>query len=175
MEFNMARRVNIKTGDIFRVPLNKGTYRYFQFIRINEQFLNLDLVRVYEYELDDLNKEQDECFLKNILQSRIMFYAYVDTIKLGVKVFKWEKISNVSLESDFTEPKFLSRELTNIADLDSYSWYLNSKNEKKLLGITLDVKYHNLPFQAGTNPKIMAEIMELGYDKYNFTQHYLNV
>lgn len=171
----MAKRISIKPGDIFRLPLMKGTFKYIQFIRVNKEFLGLDLVRAYSYESNDIIKEENlDYFLENLLTSSIMFYVYVDTIKLGIKLFNWQKVMNSPLEQDFIEPKFLSRELLDINDLNKYSWFLNSKNKKESLGFTLDNKYHDLPFQSGKNPKIITEIMEIGYDKYNLTKKYLN-
>lgn len=167
------KRVRLKKGDIFRIPLNNDLYGYLQFVREDKSFLCLDLVRVFDLKINNLKSEKEPYFLENLINSTILFYKYAYTIAVGVKIFEWEKIGNISIENSFVEPSFLSRELFDINDIDNYHWYLNQNSKKKHLGKKLPKEYYNLPFQSGTNPKTMTEIIELGYDKYNFTKKYL--
>jgi len=122
----MAKRVQVKKGDVFEVFLDDGLKGYFQFISLDSTQLNSEVVRVFKQK----HKVDEEPILDEIVKGSVYFYVHI-MIKLGVKKNFWNKIGNVKLEDDLTLPYFRSsRDYGNPEVKVSKNWYVWQVNEE---------------------------------------------
>ena len=79
-----------KIGDVFSVPLDEKSRRYFQCVAIDHTQLDSDVIRVFKstYQID---AQPD---LHEIVSGEIAFYTHV-IVKLGIKMKLWEKVGSV--------------------------------------------------------------------------------
>jgi hypothetical protein len=80
-----------KIGDVFCVPLNNGTKKYFQYIISDMEMLNSSVIRVFKkfYKINENPK------LSDIVKDEVDFYAHV-IIQGGVNLKLWEKVGNIA-------------------------------------------------------------------------------
>jgi hypothetical protein len=97
----MIKRIRIIQGDVFRANLEKGRFKYLQFVMLDPAQLNSQVIRVFNYE-EYSNENTD---LLKVAKSEIEFYAHV-FLKWGVQMGLWEKVGNVPIESDLVQPIF---------------------------------------------------------------------
>jgi len=78
-------------GDIFEVPLDTETKRYFQYIANDQSQLGADVIRIFTkvYTIDS------EPVLEDVVGDDVEFYAHV-VIQWGVRMQLWKRAGNVS-------------------------------------------------------------------------------
>lgn len=97
----MASRLILKKGDIFEVPLQNGSVRYFQYLMNDLTQLNSDVIRVFNLK----EKPLKENIQKEILDSGIDFYVHC-SIRIGYKMNLWHKIGHIKIEPNHEIPIF---------------------------------------------------------------------
>jgi len=96
------KRIRIKIGDIFEVPLiENNTKRYFQFIAKDELQLEANVIRIFKkcYMIDE------DLDISEILSSGIDFYANV-IIQVGYNLEAWNKVGNCNIGDKVEIPFF---------------------------------------------------------------------
>jgi hypothetical protein len=158
MELN-KKRIQRKTGDIYKFNSKYLENEYFQFIFEDKEYLGGDLIRGF------VNEQKNELEIKEILDLPIKYYTYTCIIP-GYKFDYWDKIGNISIEEDFIAPPFkcLLGDLKN--DQLHYYWYLHQP------GIREDIfigDYNNILdeyFKASVRmPVPLINWIQIGCDK----------
>jgi hypothetical protein len=163
----MAKRVTVKPGDIFEVPLENNTKGYFQFIMLDLTQLNSEVIRVFKKRYA-ANETPD---FSAVVKDEVQFYAHV-VIKFGVKMNLWDKVENVPLESSIEAPYFRgSNDYGNPEIKVSKSWYIWKANEDFVqVG---ELKGEHINYDAGSvlaAPEI-PEIMNTGKSSYFYPSY----
>ena len=70
----------IKTGDVFRVQIDKNLFNFFQYVGNDKTQLDSEVIRVFK-----LSFEQKDINIEEIVSSQVDFYAHV-FLKLGKKL-----------------------------------------------------------------------------------------
>jgi len=123
----MKKRIVIKIGDVFAVPIARGWKRYFQFISRDSHQLNSEVVRVFQARY----RKSENPELENIVSDEVEFHIHL-FIRLGVKKAAWSKIGKVSIGSDIELPYFRSsRDFGNPSIKISKNWYVWRVNDPK--------------------------------------------
>src|SRR5256885_10293319 len=78
-----------KIGDLFSVPLDSSTKKYFQYIANDLSQLNSDVIRAY-VEPNPIDAKPD---LGDVAKGEVEFHAHV-VIKWGLKATLWEKVGS---------------------------------------------------------------------------------
>jgi hypothetical protein len=156
----MTKRIRIKAGDIFEIPLEEiGKKKFLQYIFSDKEILGGDLVRVFELEAN----AEDKIDITDIVKSGIKFYAHT-MIKIGFKFTNWTKLGNVVIEKNFEIPTFrYSEDYGNPNIEKSYKWWLRKGNERIFLK-ELSKKYEELPYDSVIHPVAFTKMIKLGYD-----------
>jgi hypothetical protein len=84
-----VRRVRTRIGDVFSVPLDGSSKKYFQYIANDLTQLNSDVIRAFK-KTYPLNATAD---LLEVVRDDVDFYAHV-VVKWGIEMNLWEKIGN---------------------------------------------------------------------------------
>ena len=82
---------NTKIGDVFRVNLDNGYCKYFQYVISDLTQLNSDVIRVFKKEYP----AETTVPLHEIVKGDIDFYAHCVT-KIGQKLGLWKKVGNTN-------------------------------------------------------------------------------
>jgi hypothetical protein len=158
-------RVSIKIGDIFSVPIDTGTKKYFQYVSNDLTQLNSEVIRAFKskYAIGD-NPE-----LVEIAKGEVDFYAHC-VIKLGVKMSLWEKVGDAPIFGDLN-PLFRgtndygSRPGEQVALSENwYVWHINDDKFKRIGKLTGE--YQNAEIGVVVTPVDVVDRMRSG--KYNF-------
>ena len=119
-----VRRVRTRIGDVFSVPLDGSSKKYFQYIANDLTQLNSDVIRAFK-KTYPLNATAD---LLEVVRDDVDFYAHV-VVKWGIEMNLWEKIGNVPYSETpdvlFRDSKDYGRKLKT-----SYDWRVWKINEK---------------------------------------------
>jgi len=91
----MRSRTIIKVGDVFSVPLDASTKRYFQYIANDQTQLDSDVIRAFKL-AHQINAKPD---LSDVVSGEVAFYAHL-IIKLGIKMGLWEKVGSVPYDEE---------------------------------------------------------------------------
>jgi len=97
----MKKRIIVKIGDVFEVPIEGGWKRYFQLIARDSLELNSDVVRVFRARY----KATETPELEKIVRDEVELHIHL-FIKIGIKEVAWSKIGNASIGPDFELPHF---------------------------------------------------------------------
>jgi hypothetical protein len=159
-------RYSSKIGDVFCVPLNNGTKKYFQYIVSDMTCLNSSVIRIFKkfYTIDE-NPD-----LNNIINDTVDFYVHV-VIQWGVKLKFWEKVGNVA-DVGKTDVLFKSshdfiRKKGEPRIEISEKWSVWKINEPMQFVGKLERKYHNAEIGGVVPAYQIIERMRTG--KYNMT------
>lgn len=158
----MAKRLTVKEGDIFEVPLENNTKGYFQFIMLDLTQLNSEVIRVFKKRYE----ARDTPDLEDVVQDEVQFYAHI-VIKLGVKMNLWNKVGNVGLESNFEAPYFRgSNDYGNPEVKVSKSWFIWRANEDFVQVGELKGEQVNYDIGSVLATTEIPEIMNTGKSSY---------
>lgn len=109
------KRIQLEVGDIFEVHLGNRFKRHFQFIGIDGNQLNSDVIRVFETNY----KVSDRPDPINIIEGPIDFFAHC-FIKVGVRLELWERIGHFDdiggISPQFRSSKDFGRDEIKISD-----------------------------------------------------------
>ena len=95
-------RQAIKVGDVFEVPLDVRTKKYFQYIANDRSQLGADVIRAFT----KLYVVGDEPKIEHIVDGDVEFHAHV-VINWGIKMRLWRRVGN---SSDLGTQKMLFRD-----------------------------------------------------------------
>jgi hypothetical protein len=88
-------RARTKIGDVFSVPLDVSTKKYFQYVANDLTQLNSDVIRAFS----KAHPIDSKFNLPEIVADEVDFHAHV-VIKWGIKMRLWEKVGNVPFVSN---------------------------------------------------------------------------
>ncbi len=97
----MAKRLTVKEGDVFEVPLEGNKKGYFQFIMLDLTQLNSEVIRIFKNRYE----ANESPGLESIIKDEVQCYAHV-VVKFGVKMNLWGKAGNVAIEPNIEAPYF---------------------------------------------------------------------
>jgi hypothetical protein len=112
-------RIVTKIGNVFAVPLDDGTKRYFQYVANDLTQLNSDVIRAF----NKAYPVEAKPILQEVVNDAVSFYAHV-VIKWGIQMHLWEKVGKVP---QIGELKILFRSTNdygNPAIKKSSSWHV---------------------------------------------------
>lgn len=158
-------RVIIRIGDIFSVPVNTETKKYFQYVSNDLTQLNSEVIRAFksEFSIGDSPK------LIEVVNDEVDFYAHC-VIKWGIKMSLWEKVGNAPMFGELN-PLFRgtndygSRPGEQVAISENwYVWHINDDKFKRIGKLTGD--YQKAEIGVVVTPVDVVNRMRSG--KYNF-------
>lgn len=85
----MGKRVVTRPGDIFRIPFDDGTMRYFQFMIKDSSNLNGEVIRVF-HRVYDVSSEPT---MDEIINDKIAFITHT-FLRSGLNFGAWEKVGH---------------------------------------------------------------------------------
>lgn len=151
--------MRIKIGNIFKVKLEDGTIRYFQYVGKDKSELNGDVIAIFKRTYPDtpvdpeiIIDDEIECF---------MHTSVLAGIKLGV----WEQYS--SLPPQIAEKDIFFRDSQDIGKYPrqhyvSHRWVIWAMNgERRYVG-TLPEEYYNTDLGGIYAPKHVVYRLETG-------------
>lgn len=154
--------MKLKKGDIYKVKCSDDTNFFFQYLGDDENCLNGNVIRVFDYETD--KNEQD---LKTILESSVKFYAHV-FIENGIEQNIFEKIGFDKLPKKLEMPIFKHYETIDFIPQVKTGWTVWQVGEKKehLGKIELPEKYKDVPFDGVRPPESIIEWYKTSEDPF---------
>jgi hypothetical protein len=156
------RRYSSKVGDIFCVPNNDGSKRYFQYVISDKEMLDSSVIRIFK-KTYNINENPD---LNDVVKDEIDFYSHV-IIKWGIEMKLWEKIGNLSdtgkIDVLFKDSQDIGNPNIKISD----KWSVWKVNEpKKFVG---KLEGENQKAEIGLLKSPRDVIRRIRTGKYNFT------
>lgn len=113
-----------RIGDVFSVPMDSSSKKYFQYIANDLTQLNSDVIRAFK-KTYSLNATVD---LLEVVKDDVDFYAHV-VVKWGTEMNLWEKVGNLAYSETpdvlFRDTKDYGRQVKT-----SYDWRVWRINEK---------------------------------------------
>ena len=159
-------RVAIKIGDVFEVPLEGKTKKYFQYVANDLTQLNSDVIRAFKttYQADA------KPALNEIIKDEVVFYAHC-VIKWGVKMDLWKKIGNVNevgtVNVYFKGSSDSGRKIGEEPIKVSERWYVWKINDDRFTPVgKLPEEYRNAEIGMVVSPKDVVDRMKTG--EYSF-------
>jgi hypothetical protein len=134
--------IKLSPGDIFEVLLKDSTKGYFQFIGKDNEYMAGHLVRAFDHILPSVNSPTT---LEEIVNSNIKFYGYTRVFE-GLKDGLWNKLGNVTIESNFQPPMFRQTPEAYSITKKSFKWTIfqaGSPGRKFIGELTDDYKKLN--------------------------------
>ena len=111
------KRIRLKIGDIFEVPLENGTKRYFQFLGLDINQLNGETIRVFA---KSYGKDEHPT-VEEIVNDDVDFCSHV-FIKNGIRDEVWSKYANSEMLGNVKKIRFMM--YNEADDLYPESWYV---------------------------------------------------
>ena len=166
----MAKRVIVRTGDIFCVEID-GRYKcYFQYVIRNDLNLGGQVIRVFRtrYAID-ADPQMDD-----IVKDDVAFYAHT-LIRIGIMYNAWYKVGKSSdrgVEQAervfFGHPVPIGRSFEESCRLDLRHWFIYHINEQPQKTGYLPKEYHNIVELGGVLPFVdIINRMRYGYYRYS--------
>lgn len=151
------KRVRLKLGDVFEVPLSEGKVGYFQYISDDLTQLNSYVIRVFRaHYVSPIASAIEE-----IASGDVHFYAHV-FLKVGLKFDFWKKIGNASPPAGVNVLFRGSDDYGNPEIKVSQRWYVWNINEPfRHVGV-LTPEYQDAEIGSVKAPQDIIERMETG-------------
>lgn len=146
-----------KIGDILEIPLKDGRQAYGQYVYSDKR--RSDILYVYDF----FRKTEDRVDLKNIINSKLLFYTST-FINSGVKLGVWNVIRNLPIKN-FTYPGFISSDWDKDTGEATMWFYLDSEKWTKL-GKVLPKEYKDKELSFIWSPFDIVERIETGKHFY---------
>jgi len=163
----MAKRLTIKEGDVFEVPLENNTKGYFQFIMLDLTQLNSEVIKVFKKRYEASESPN----LEDVVKDEVQCYAHM-VIKFGVKMNLWNKVGNVGLEPNIEAPYFRgSNDYGNSEIKVSKSWYVWRANEDFVQVGELKGEHVNYDIGSVLATPEIPEIMNTGKSSYFYPSY----
>ena len=123
----MSKRIVTKIGDIFRVWLDNGNQRFFQYVANDVTCLNSSVIRVFkkEYPADYSLKAEE------IVEDEVDFYAHT-VLKAGIVENAWEKVGKSPKTGDTEHIMFRMYEY-NATDHKDRIWAMWQINKDEVI------------------------------------------
>jgi len=110
-------RIITKIGDVFSVPLDGGSKKYFQYVANDLTQLNSSVIRAFKstYPIDSSPD------LLQVVAGDVDFYAHV-VLKWGIKMKLWERVGNLSFTDKLDVLFRASNDYGNPSIKTSHNW-----------------------------------------------------
>jgi len=166
-------RVTIKIGDVFEVPLDDASKKYFQVVAFDSTQLSSSVIRAFKKRYKPMEKPG----LSDIIHDEVDFYAHCSA-KLGVKLNHWQKIGNISDVSRIDEILFrgttdYGRKLGEEPVKVSNNWYVWRVNDANFTNVgKLTGEYQKAEIGLVINPASIVYRMRTGEYDFKFYPGY---
>ena len=160
----MVKRVIVKKGYIYKVELEDGTIRYFQYIGKDKSYLNADVICVFKKHYTEGNG--DNLSVDTIVNDDIEFYTHT-FVSAGVKLGLWSRVftnSPVIHENRifFRRTPDIIKIRANQPPVVSYRWYVWEMNREERFVGWLRKKYHQYDVGGVYSPYSVVERIKTG-------------
>lgn len=149
------KRVLLKIGDIFEIPLADGRKAYSQYIFYDKNSLG-PLIQVLNLIID----QKENASLEKIKKAKALFPPVFTGLFAAVRIGLWKVTYNLPIKN-FVYPKFI----TGLPDKNGkiLMWFFIDSNNKTIkIGKTLPEKYKKLEIKVGWDPRVLAKRIETG-------------
>lgn len=160
----MVKRVIVKKGYIYKVELEDGTIRYFQYIGKDKSYFNADVICVFKKHYTEGNG--DNLSVDTIVNDDIEFYTHT-FVSAGVKLELWSRVftnSPVIHENRifFRRTPDIIKIRANQPPVVSYRWYVWEMNREERFVGWLRKKYHQYDVGGVYSPYSVVERIKTG-------------
>lgn len=160
----MVKRVIVKKGYIYKVELEDGTIRYFQYIGEDKSNLNADVICVFKKHYTE--SDEDGLSVDTIVNDDIEFYTHT-SVSAGVKLGLWSRVftnSPVIHENNifFRRSLDILKTRPNQPPIVSYRWYVWEMNGKERFVGWLRKKYHQYDVGGVYSPYSVVKYLKTG-------------
>ena len=160
----MVKRVIVKKGYIYKVELEDGTIRYFQYIGKDKSDLNSDVICVFKKHYTE--SDGDSLSVGTIVNDDIECYMHT-SVSAGVKLGLWSRIFTTS--PFLHEKRIFFRSSQDILSIRpnqppivSYRWFVWEMNgERRFVG-RLRKKYHHYDIGMVFSPYSVISRLKTG-------------
>ncbi len=152
------KKLTIKIGDIFEIPISNNKKAFGQYIHYDKQ--QGPLIQVFDYIVNG----DEKLDLDKIVQSKILFPPIIVGLFAAVKKNLWSVVGNKNVEN-FIYPGFIST-LRNPKTNEATIWFYWDGNEWTKLGEKLNDRYKKKEFLAVYSPYDIPERIETGKKPY---------
>lgn len=165
----MSIRIIIKKGNVFKVKLDNGLFRYFQFVGKDISELNGDVIAIFKghYTNEPVNpativNDDIECFLHTSIIAGIELGLWERVYSLPVKIIEKEIIFKASQDVGlYPRQHFVS-----------HRWVIWSMNDERRYVGTLPKEYYNADIGGIYAPKSVISRLETGESPDKFYPDY---
>ena len=162
----MVKRVIVKKGYIYKVELEDGTIRYFQYIGEDKTDLNADVICVFKKHYTE--SDEDGLSVDTIVNDNIEFYTHT-SVSAGVKLGLWSRAftnSPVIHENNifFRRTPDIIKIRANQPPVVSYRWYVWEMNRKERFVGWLRKKYRHYELGSIYSPYSVVERLKTGIE-----------
>jgi hypothetical protein len=159
-------RVTINIGDVFEVPIDENSKKYFQVIAFDSTQLSSSVIRAFKKKYNPTEKPG----LSDIIHDEVDFYAHCFA-NVGVKLNFWRKVGNITKVGPvgsivFRDTNDYGRKLGEEPVKVSNNWYVWRVNDENFTKVG-KLKGENQKAEIGLvfSPKSIVERM--CSDKYD--------
>jgi hypothetical protein len=157
----------IKIGEVYEVPLDESSKKYFQIVAFDSTQLSSSVVRAFKtaYTLSE------KTAIVDIIRDDVQFYAHC-SVRLGVKLSFWKKAGNITDVGELGHIIFrgtsdyghkLGEEPIRISE----KWYIWKINDEKFMRVgKLTSKYQDAEIGIVVTSGDIVQRMRAG--EYNF-------
>lgn len=152
------KRVVIRVGNVFCADIKGKFKRYFQYIGLDYEQLNSEVIRVFKthYPVDAAVN------LEEVVKDEIDFYAHV-VIRAGFLYNYWEKVGNVPF-TEKADALFRTTDDFGMGPIKvSSRWYVWRMNEPMVFVGRLNEETRKADIGFIWDPESVFERMETGY------------
>lgn len=147
------KRIIVKSGDVFAVPLPNGHYAFFQVVEARTTNLGADMIRGFKNHSDVVLDPSI------VVKSEVLFYTHAWILD-GYKLNLWTRIGNIPIEDNFEKPFFRVSDL--LEDNPNHHWSIWRGDEPwKFIG-KLDKTTRSIPTGTVFPPESIVSWLHTG-------------